>query len=126
MKIAVVTADGVGIHAHFGQAPYFEVLTIEEGQATARERREKSAHNGHHTHGEEHYHACRHSHAEEMAEAIQDCQVLLARGMGEPAYRALRAAGIEPLLVAEMTIDEAVQAYLQGNLQHHAERLHRH
>ncbi len=41
MKIAAVTADGTAIHSHFGQAPYFEVLTIENGAVTAREQRAK-------------------------------------------------------------------------------------
>ncbi len=53
-----------------------------------------------------------------MMQVIADCQVLLARGMGEPTYRAR--------LVNEKTIDEGVQAYLRGNLHHHSERLHRH
>ncbi len=47
MKLAAVTADGVTIHSHFGQAPYFEVLTIEAGKITAREQRKKPAHNRH-------------------------------------------------------------------------------
>lgn len=124
MKIAAVTADGVSIHSHFGQAPFFEVLTIKDEQVTERERRVKPAH-GQQT-GGEHHHAGADVHAESMAAVIADCQVLLARGMGEPAYEALRAAGLEPLLVQEQTIDEAVQKYLRGELQHHPERMHRH
>ncbi len=61
-----------------------------------------------------------------MAEVIADCQVLLARGMGEPAFRALQAAGIEPLLVEEQSIDDAVNAYLRGELMHNPDRIHRH
>ncbi len=125
MKIAAVTADGVTIHSHFGQAPYFQVLEITDGVITGREQRPKPFHNWHSDHAASHP-AQGDVHAGQMMQAIPDCQVLLARGMGEPAYRALRAAGIEPLLVDEKTIDEGVQAYLQGNLQHHSERLHRH
>ena len=124
MKIAAVTADGVSIHAHFGQAPFFEVLTIKDGQVTERVRRVKPAH-GQHT-GGEHHHAGGDVHAGQMVAVIADCQVVLARGMGEPAYEALRAAGLEPRLVQEQTIDEAVQEYLRGELQHHPERMHRH
>ena len=124
MKIAAVTDDGTSIHAHFGQAPYFEVLTIEEGKIAARERRAKPAHNGHHD--AEHHHSGGDTHAGNMAQVIADCQVLLARGMGEPAYHALRSVGIEPLVVAERTIDQAVQAYLRGELTHQPARVHRH
>ncbi len=125
MKIAAVTADGVNIHSHFGQAPYFQVLEITNGVITGREQRPKIFHQWHSDHAESHP-AQAGSHAAEMIKAIADCQVLLARGMGEPAYQAMRAAGIEPLLVDEETIDEGVQAYLQGTLRHHSERLHRH
>ncbi len=127
MKIAVVTEDGSTIHSHFGQAPYYEVLTIQDGQVVGRERRDKPAHDGHHEHGgHEHHHVCRDTHAGSMTDVITDCNVLLARGMGQPAFRKLQAAGIQPLLVSERTIDEAVQAYLQGGLQNRPERVHRH
>ncbi len=125
MKIAAVKADGVNIHSHFGQAPYFQVLEITDGVITGREQRPKPFHQWHSDHAANHPMQGG-SHAADMTKVIADCQVLLARGMGEPAYQALRAAGIEPLLVAETTIDEGVQAYLRGELQHHPERMHRH
>lgn len=131
MKIAAVTDDGVSIHSHFGQALYFEVLTVGEGLITARERRAKPAHNGHQAHGAAsvHMHETNGAapvHAPAMADVIGDCQILLARGMGEPAFNALQARGINPMLVQEHTIDEAVQSYTQGSLQHRPERMHHH
>jgi len=84
INIAAVTDDGQTISPHFGRARYFEVIT-------KRERREKV---GHHTFaGEEHDERHqgegrrgegRHSQRkhEMMAEAIKDCDTLLARGMG--------------------------------------------
>ncbi len=47
MKIAAVTADGVNIHSHFGQAPYFQVLEITDGVITGREQRPKPFHKWH-------------------------------------------------------------------------------
>lgn len=125
MKIAAVTADGVSIHSHFGQAPYFTVLEIVDGRVVSREQRPKLFHKWHHDHAE-HHPEHGDAHAGSMAAAIADCQVLLARGMGGPAYSALSDARIEPILVEEETIDEAVQAYLRGELQHHPERIHQH
>jgi hypothetical protein len=46
MKIAAVSDDGVSISQHFGRAPQYVVLTIEEGQIVANELRPKV---GHHT-----------------------------------------------------------------------------
>lgn len=124
MKIAAVTDDGKTIHSHFGQALYYEVLTIENNAVVARERRNKPAHQ----HGGQHEHhpSGGDTHAQGMAKVIADCQVLLARGMGQPAFQTLQVAGIQPVLTEKQTIDDAVQAYLRGDLAHRAERVHQH
>ena len=119
MKIAAVTDDGVSIHSHFGRALYFEVLTVDDGHITARERRTKPAHNGHQAHG------VTPAHAPAMAEVIGDCQVLLARAWANLRFTPCRR-GINPMLVQEHAIDEAVRAYTQGGLQHRPERIHHH
>ncbi|MBI4788869.1 MAG: dinitrogenase iron-molybdenum cofactor biosynthesis protein [Chloroflexi bacterium] len=124
MKIAAVTDDGVTIHAHFGQALYFEVLTVEHEQVVARERRAKPSHQ--HGAHEEHHHSGMDTHAHGMAAVIADCEVLLARGMGQPAFQALQSAGIQAILTEKQTIDDAAQAYLKGELSHRAERVHHH
>ncbi len=130
MKIAVVTEDGNSISQHFGRAPYYAVLTVEDGQITGRELREKAAHQ--HGAGHEHAHdagqshdgpAAAHRHGQ-MIEPITDCQVLLARGMGGPAYQSLQAAGIQPILTDVPSIEVAVADYLAGTLVDHRERLH--
>ena len=84
MKIAVISEDGTTISQHFGRAPLYLVLTVEDGKITARETREKA---GHHTFGGRDHeaqgekHGCgrgapaRHA---RMAETISDCQVLMA------------------------------------------------
>jgi len=59
-----------------------------------------------------------------MMESIADCQILVARGMGAGAYENIKSRGIQPILTEIHTIDEAVKAYLQGNLVDHPERLH--
>ncbi len=48
MKIAVITDDGKTISQHFGRAPYYLVLTIEEGKIVNREMRDKMGHNQFH------------------------------------------------------------------------------
>ena len=44
MKVAVITDDGKTISRHFGRAPYYVVLTIEDGQIIHREMRSKFGH----------------------------------------------------------------------------------
>jgi len=130
MKIAAVTEDGVTISQHFGRAPYYVVLTIEDGQVVGREQREKVAHgrgaDGHvHVEGQAHgFDAASQDTHGRMAAPIADCQVLLARGMGMGAYESLQQAGIRPVVTDVADIDAAVQAYLAGNLTDHVEKLH--
>ena len=45
MKIAAITEDGITISQHFGRAPYYLVLTIENGEIVHRELRDKLGHN---------------------------------------------------------------------------------
>lgn len=130
MKIAVVTEDGVTISQHFGRAPYYVVLTIEDGQVVGREQRDKIAHGrgaGGHVHVEDVAHgfdaASQDTHSR-MAAPIADCQVLLARGMGMGAFQGLIQAGIQPVITDIAAVDEAVSAYLAGTLTNHVEKLH--
>jgi predicted Fe-Mo cluster-binding NifX family protein len=134
MKIAAVSEDGVTISQHFGRAPFYVVVTVQDGKVVSHEQRDKlghahfanEPHAGAHT-GETQRHgfdpAAQHRHAQ-MAAAIADCTVLLARGMGAGAYQSLVQAGIHPIITDIAVIDEAVQAYLTGNIEDHTERLH--
>lgn len=132
MKIAAVTDDEITISQHFGRAAYYWVVTIENGVITNEVKREKMGHT--HFSGEPHtegHSETRHGydpaaqgrHAR-MLDAIQDCEVLLARGMGAGAYESIRQAGIKPVVTDVETIDLAVQQYLAGILEDHVERLH--
>jgi predicted Fe-Mo cluster-binding NifX family protein len=59
-----------------------------------------------------------------MAEAIADCQVLIAGGMGWGAYENMTSRGIETVITDIQNIDEAVRLYLEGKLLNLRQRLH--
>ncbi len=135
MKIAAVSEDGVTISQHFGRAPFYVIVTVEDGKIVARERRDKMGHaqfagesHAESTHGADPrghgFGADAQSRHARMAAAIADCQVLLARGMGAGAYQNMEDAGIRPVVTNIASIDEAVQAYLAGALEDHVEKLH--
>jgi predicted Fe-Mo cluster-binding NifX family protein len=124
MKIAVVSDDEKTISTHFGQARYYVVLTVKDGEVIEWETRPKvhqSQFAGeHHHHGEESdMHGmdrqAQHRHAR-MMETIDDCQALIARGMRQGAHYSLTARGIKPVLTDIQDIEEAVEAYLAGKL----------
>lgn len=141
MKIAAVTDDGKTISAHFGRAIKYAVMTVEDGRVTATELRDKAGHRdfqGDGSHGHDipiqpsgqklspgHGHG---AHSAEkhrrMFAAIPDCQILLARGMGQGAYSGLQEAGLQPILTDIADIDAAVQAVIEGSIVDHTERLH--
>lgn len=134
MKIAFVTDDGKTISRHFGRATHYAVVTVENGQETGREMRPKLGH--HHFAGEEHPHehhdssqgsglepAAQDRHNRMLA-AIDDCQVLVGGGMGTGAYRSMQAANIKPYITDYDQINDALQAYLDGSLVDHREKLH--
>jgi predicted Fe-Mo cluster-binding NifX family protein len=130
MKIAAVTEDGVTISQHFGRAPYYVVLTVEDGQVVGREQREKVAHgrgaDGHvHVEGQAHgFDAASQDTHGRMAAPIADCQVLLARGMGMGAYESLQQAGIRPVITTIGNVEEAALQAANGTIVDHQERLH--
>ncbi|MFN2138692.1 MAG: NifB/NifX family molybdenum-iron cluster-binding protein [Candidatus Promineifilaceae bacterium] len=135
MKIALVTDDGQTISAHFGRATKYAVVTVEDGQVVASELRDKAGHRdfqgnvqfSHDDHDHEHGHGHGQHSAEKhriMFAAIPDCQVLLARGMGQGAYQGAMQADLQPILTQIKTIDEAVQAVIDGTIEDHPERLH--
>lgn len=134
MKIAAVTEDGITISQHFGRAPYYLVITVEDGRIVSREQREKIAHGQGHSHGHSHEvqladqphgfdPAAQDTHSR-MAAPISDCAVLLARGMGAGAYASLEQAGIRPILTTIANIEEAALQAAAGTIIDHRERLH--
>jgi len=131
MNIAAVTDDGTTISQHFGRAKFYEVLFVENGKVVKRERREKLGHNNfaqeeHHHHSGEQHGQDQHSHNKHvsMAEAIKECQILLARGMGNSAYQSMIQLNIKPVVTDIKNIDDAVQAVINGSIIDHTEKLH--
>jgi predicted Fe-Mo cluster-binding NifX family protein len=59
-----------------------------------------------------------------MAQAIDDCQVLIAGGMGWGAFESLKSRNIEPIVTNVKDIDKAVKLYIAGKLPNLMERLH--
>ena len=59
-----------------------------------------------------------------MAEAIKDCKILLARGMGAGAYQSMLQLDIKPVVTDIRNIDDAVNAIINGTIKDHPEKLH--
>lgn len=138
MKIAAVTNDGRSISAHFGRARHYLVMTIENQAVVSSEIRDKAAcdHSHHHDH---HDHPAQASnltlmdaapatqgsdHHADAVSLIADCEIVLSRGMGRGMHTRLQSAGVRAVLTDIVLIEDAVAAYLAGNLQEHPELVH--
>ena len=132
MKIAAITDDGKTISQHFGRAPYYLVVTVEDGQIVERELRDKlgHAHFANQPHepelpGQPHgMGSTAHNKHLQMAEAISDCEALLCGGMGMGAYQSMVARGIKPVVTEIWDIDQAVMAYVDGKIVDRVDKLH--
>jgi predicted Fe-Mo cluster-binding NifX family protein len=131
MKIAAITEDGKTISQHFGRAPYYLVLTVEDKQLVGRELRHKLGHTQFHDQQEAHQPGqphgmgpANHDRHAQMFAAIADCQVLLCGGMGMGAYQSMQTLGITPIVTDIRDIDRAISAYLDENLLDRIDRLH--
>ena len=134
MKIAVVTNNGNVVSQHFGRAKYYAVYTVEEGKIVNKELRERNAIH-HHSHDHSHNHDHNHDHHgdetehqrkhDAMAQEINDCQVLIAGGMGRSAYSRFFMHGLNVVLTDETNVEDAVKRYIAGNLPNlYAQRTH--
>ncbi len=132
MKIAAITEDGKTISLHFGRAPYYLVVTVENGQVVERELRDKLGHAQLHdqphaadqpgqAHGMD---PDSHNKHLRMSDAIADCDAILCGGMGMGAYQSMLARGIKPLVTEISDIDQAVMAYVKGEIVDRVDRLH--
>lgn len=132
MKIAAITEDGRTISQHFGRAPYYLVVTVDNGQIVDRQLRDKLGHA--HFAGEPHegeqpgqphgFSPAAQDRHTRMAEAIADCQALLCGGMGAGAYQSMMQRGIRPVVTEITSIDEAVMAYVEGRIVDRTDWLH--
>jgi predicted Fe-Mo cluster-binding NifX family protein len=132
VKIAVVSDDGLTISQHFGRAEMYVVLTIEDGRIVAEETRPKLGHGAFvsqphadlDAQGRHGFGAGAQSRHEQMAEAVGDCQALIAGGMGWGAQESLRQHGIEVVVTDVEDARDAALRHAGGELPNLVERLH--
>lgn len=125
MKIAIASSDGMNISEHFGQSICFIVFETEEGNIVKKEIRQNKftphalGQCGSETNQRDHDHQQHHHHNHKgVVAALKDCDTVICRGMGLRASADLLKAGIDPYIIEKpLTPEEAINAFLAGNLQ---------
>ncbi len=130
LKIAIATDDGVSISPHFGKAPSYVILTVEQGQIVAQETRGKGVcgeHQHAHTTGAsdqpDHETDAEDGHAEQL-DPIVDCAIVLSGGMCQGMYADLQRANLRPVMTTITDINEAAQRFLAGQLVEQPQLVH--
>ncbi|MEN8114578.1 MAG: NifB/NifX family molybdenum-iron cluster-binding protein [Actinomycetota bacterium] len=120
MKIALATRDGKNVTQHFGRMKMYVIVDIEDGREAGREVRELGETPGR---GHDNGHHRRHAH---VLASVQDCDVVVAGGMGFPIQEHAREAGMEVILTSVRPVDEVIAQFIAGTLVHEADRAHDH
>lgn len=116
MKIAFPTRDNETIVGHFGNMATLLVVEIDDGVERAREHRAMSD-----------MPACgeaENSRPDYVIGVLEDCDVLIANGIGTPLVHKANEAGVDVVLTSYPLIDEALSAFISGSLSHEPELAH--
>ena len=119
MKIAFASDDQITIASHFGRTRGFMIYSLEGQKVLDREYRPNTF-TGHAVGmAETHQGTDKHR---SILDALSDCRVVIARGMGQRIYTDLRNAGITAMITEQQTIETALTYYLEGQLMDHPDR----
>ncbi len=116
MKIAFPTRDGETIVAHFGNMSHFLVVDVVDGVETGRTEHDMTG-----------MPACGDPNASRpdyVVGVAKDFDVVIANGIGAPLVMKMQLEGVEVVLTSNLSIEEALAAYLAGTLENEADLAH--
>lgn len=119
MKIAFASDDRKTIATHFGRTRGFVIYEMKNSEILNEEYRANTF-TGHVTGMEGHNHQS--GYHGPILKALADCQVVIARGMGQRIYGDLQEVGVTAMITHEQDIQKALESYLQGKLEDHPDR----
>lgn len=108
MKIAIPTDDTINVSEYFGRALFFSATDTVANEINI--LRNKSGGGEHHHSANGHDH-----HADEIAQLLNDVDVVITSHMGKPMIERLQKSGKEIYIVPRgKTISEAVKLFVEG------------
>lgn len=122
MKIAIPSENGKLISTHFGRTRGFVIAEIENSQLVEQEYVENTftghaqgLHNDHQSHNHAH-----HSHLGILS-ALNDCNVVIAGGMGRRLYDDLLQQGKDIYVTRETDVQRAIDLFIKDQLDNNSE-----
>lgn len=110
MKIAFPTRDNETLSRHFGKMTAMVVVELDGDEEVGREARDMAA-----------MPACgdgHHGRPDFVVSVVNDCDVVIANGIGIPLADRIRSEGVDVILTRTRMIDGALAAYLDGSIRH--------
>ncbi|OQX97786.1 MAG: iron-molybdenum cofactor biosynthesis protein [Bacteroidetes bacterium 4572_128] len=114
MKIAVPSNDNKTVSAHFGRTKGFVFFEIENNEILKKSYKENKC-TGHAKHEVHEHGSHEHSHVG-IFQALGDCKVVIAGGMGKRLYNDFQKEKIEVFVTKEKNIDKAIELFLSKKL----------
>ena len=131
MKIAIPSNDRETISAHFGRTTGFVILEVEDSKVLKSEYftnnftgHAQGLNHDHDHSAETHQHnqaSTQHSHAG-IFNAIGDCKIVIAGGMGRRLYTDFEQRKIQVFVTKEKNINKAVEMFINQNLDNNSEK----
>ena len=117
MRIAIPSDDSINICGHFGKTKGFRILTMENcGKLLCDEYRFNNITGHAQGHHKEENHG-NHDHGN-ILEALINCQIVIAGGMGKRLHDDLKNAGLKVFITEKTSIDQAIDAFINNVLDH--------
>lgn len=119
MKIAIPSNDGTTVSRHFGRTRGFMIYTISDGKILSKEYKTNDFTG--HARGLHHEKEHQHSHAG-IFNALGDCEVVIAGGMGRRLYDDFKQKNIEVYVTRENNLENAIGLFLKQELDNQPEK----
>ena len=122
MKIAIPSDEGTYLCQHFGRTLGFTIFEVADGRIVNQEYRPNTftghalgQHQEHQHHGAEHEDHAQHSHGR-IRNALNDCEVVIAGGMGRRLLDDLTDAGKRIYITTQLETRKAAEMFLADEL----------
>ena len=113
MKIAIASDDGINIASHFGRTRGFIIFNIEDASISMQHYRDNTFTGHARGLAGQGHEIDRHA---PIIDALKDCNVIIAKGMGRRIYDDLQHAGKEVIITDEDDAKYATELYIRDQL----------
>ncbi len=120
MKVFIPSDDEKNIAKHFGRALGFLIVELEEKNIKSKKYIKNDITNHNHSHGEHSHSSHNHDHSN-IFRALEDCNTVIAGGMGRRLYDEFQEKNINVFISTEYNIDNALELFMNNKLENNSD-----